>query len=364
MGFWGIGGTIRLVLLMKRPRRVTTCLLAAALLAFGLPAGSQAKSYSSGGGRSYSSSGSHSSSHSSSHSASSGSTGSTTKSFSSHSGKSYSSGSTWSDQNRHSYTSAKSYSAGAGHSFQSSAGHARPTPAAESARRTQPDASGSTFTFDDAAARAQKEEASKAALTRFRETQAAPPAASGDAAPSAAGASSYRVTPPPVPARERAVYREKIYVPDAGTLASRPARAQIVFSPYSWRPVVVYRDPYNSFFWWWLLDRSLEERAWWTYHHRYDMDPVRYQALVANDQQLEARVEQLEAQQAPRDTNYVPAGMDKDLMYSDRFVAQAYSNRPTTTGVLAFWVLGVPTAAAVCVFFIWLIWFKRWQTST
>jgi len=32
--------------------------------------------------------------------------------------------------------------------------------------------------------------------------------------------------------------------------------------------------------------------------------------------------------------------------------------------VVAFWVLGVPTALAVCGFFIWLIWFKRWQTAT
>jgi len=94
------------------------------------------------------------------------------------------------------------------------------------------------------------------------------------------------------------------------------------------------------------------------------MDPARYQALLAHDQQLEARVEQLEVQQAPRDPNYVPPGVDHDLMYSDRYVAQAYSNRPTTFGVVAFWLLGVPTALAVCGFFIWLIWFKRWQTAT
>jgi hypothetical protein len=32
--------------------------------------------------------------------------------------------------------------------------------------------------------------------------------------------------------------------------------------------------------------------------------------------------------------------------------------------VIAFWVLGVPTALAFVGFFIWLIWFKRWQTVT
>jgi hypothetical protein len=141
-------------------------------------------------------------------------------------------------------------------------------------------------------------------------------------------------------------------------------RVYTVFNPYASRPVVVYHDPYGSLFWWWLLDRTLDDRAWWTYHHRYDMDPARYQALVASDQQLQARVEQLEAQQVSRDTNYVPPGLDRDLMYSDGFVAHAYNNRPTTAGVAAFWLLGVPTAIGVSWLFIWLIWFKRWQTST
>jgi hypothetical protein len=31
--------------------------------------------------------------------------------------------------------------------------------------------------------------------------------------------------------------------------------------------------------------------------------------------------------------------------------------------VVAFWVLAVPTGLAVGGFFIWLIWFKRWQTA-
>jgi hypothetical protein len=152
-------------------------------------------------------------------------------------------------------------------------------------------------------------------------------------------------------------------VPNVGTLSSRPVRIYNVFNPYWSRPVVIYHDPYNSLFWWWLLDRSLDDRAYWAYHHRYDMDPARYQALVAQDQQLEARVEQLETQQAPRDPSYTPPGVDRDLMYSDRYVQQTYSNRPTTMGVVAFWVLAAPTALAVSGFFIWLIWFKRWQTA-
>jgi hypothetical protein len=94
------------------------------------------------------------------------------------------------------------------------------------------------------------------------------------------------------------------------------------------------------------------------------MDPARYQALVASDQQLEQRVAQLEAEQASPDPNYVPAGMERDLMFSDHFVATAYHNRPTTGGVVGFWLIAVPAAIGIGWFFIWLIWFKRWQTKT
>ena len=151
-----------------------------------------------------------------------------------------------------------------------------------------------------------------------------------------------------------------MYIPSSSTLATRPVRIYNVFNSYSTRPWVMYHDSYNSFFWWWLLDRSLDDRAWWAYHHRYDMDPARYQALVANDAQLEARVQTLEAQQAPRDPNYVPPGLDRDLMYSDQYLARSYTNRPTAAGQVAFWVLAAPSALGVSAFFIWLIWFKRW----
>ena len=81
--------------------------------------------------------------------------------------------------------------------------------------------------------------------------------------------------------------------------------------------------------------------------------------------QLQARVAQLEAQQVARDPGYVPPGLDgRDLMYSDHYVNRTYSNRPTTFGVISFWVFGIPLALGFCAFFIWLIWFKRWQTST
>ncbi|MEI6785030.1 MAG: hypothetical protein WCQ21_29375 [Verrucomicrobiota bacterium] len=295
------------------------------------------------------------------------------KNFSSNSGKSYGSGSAWSGDNRHGYSSAKSYSSGADNTFASTSGNRDRAATTPSTPKAEPDSSAPRFTFDQAAARARKEEASKAEFSRFKESPLPPPTAPSKVAPSEApgppppaapDAPSYRVQPPPIRVSAGRSYRPDAYVPDAGTLSTRPVRIHSVFNPYWSRPVVIYRDPYNSLFWWWLLDRSLDDRAWWAYHHRYDMDPSRYQALVAQDQQLETRVEQLEAQQAPRDPTYTPPGVDRDLMYSDRYVAQTYSNRPTTSGVLGFWLLAVPTALGVTGFFIWLIWFKRWQTAT
>jgi len=327
---------------------------------------------SSSGSHSASSTGNASKSHGTSVSQGSSSGTGGGKKFSSGSGKSYSSSPTWSDNARQSYTASKSYSSGAGHTFTSASGSDSGVRETQSARSPAPDSSATRFTFDTAAAQARKEQASKAKFTQFKESQLPPTAtpseaprssAPGEPPRSASGTPSYRVQPPPLPASAGRSYRRVIYVPDTGTLSSRPVRIYNVFNPYSSRPWVTYQDPYNSLFWWWLLDRSIDDRAWWAYHHRHDMDPARYQALVASDQQLESRVEQLEAQQAPRDPAYTPPGVDRDLMYSDRYVEQAYSNRPTTSGVFAFWLLAVPTALGVTGFFIWLIWFKRWQTA-
>ena len=299
-----------------------------------------------------------------------GSSGSKSKSFSSSGGRSYSSGSTFSEGTKHSYTAGKSYSSGSGHAFSSgntvsASIPSQPAPLPKSG----PGSSASSFSFDTAAARASREEASKQQFTRFKDSQVSssdtrsvqrsaevPPAT----APSTATRSeSYRVAPPPIPATTR----REVYIPDTRTYSSRPVRTYDVFNPYASRPVVIYNDSYSSLFWWWLLDRSLEDRAWWAYHHRYDMDPARYQALVQTDQQLEARVAQLETQEAARDPNYTPAGLDRDLMYSDDHITRVYTNRPTTSGRIAFYALGVPMALGMVCFFIWLIWFKRWQVA-
>jgi hypothetical protein len=114
---------------------------------------------------------------------------------------------------------------------------------------------------------------------------------------------------------------------------NRDLRQQTFYGSYYSRPLVVYHDPYPSFFWWWLLDRSLDDRAMWAYHHRYDMDPARYQ-LMMKDAQLEARIRQLETQNIARNTAYVPNGMDSDLMYSNEYVDAVYNPAPTQTPVV------------------------------
>jgi hypothetical protein len=320
---------------------------------------------------------------------------SATKTFSSGSGsgKSYGSGSTWSDSGRHSYSSGKSYSSGSsgtGTSSSSSSSRSTPPPIPSSSKsdsaplksyssgnrsfssgsepsrpsssQTAPkssDPASSSFAFDSAAARAQKEQTSKGEFNRFKESKTPP------VTTSAGGSQSYRGTPLPIPSSGGSYSRTPTYVPTAQTVSTRPARIYNYYGGYYSRPIVYYHDPYNSFFWWWLLDRSLDDRAYWAYHHRYDMDPSRYQALMATDQNLETRVAQLENQQVARDPNYVPAAMeqDRDLMYTDRYVNHTYSNRPTRSGNIVFWFLAVPTALGVSAFFIWLIWFKRWQTA-
>lgn len=318
--------------------------------------------------------GSHShsySSHSSSHSYSSGgfrSSGSPShssggKSYSPGSGgHSYGSGPSKSGSDSHSYTSSKSYGSGG-----SPARSPSPAPSSAPAKSysspstppaTKPSSPDKSFAFDQTAARAKKEESSKRDYTQYKDSQNP-----RLAAPAGGAAGSYGVRPPPIPSSS-GWSRTTTYIPDRQVIITRPVRVYNFFNPYYSRPWVVYNDPYGSLFWWWLLDRSLDDRAWWAYHHRYDMDPARYDALLATDQQLSARVASLEAQQAARDPSYTPPGLDRDLMYSDHYVSNTYSNRPTFLGVAAFRILVIGGGAALCFTIIWLIWIKRWQTAT
>jgi hypothetical protein len=145
---------------------------------------------------------------------------------------------------------------------------------------------------------------------------------------------------------------------------NRDLRRENFYHQYSSRPVVVYHDPYNSYFWYWLLDRSVEQQAMWAYSHRYEMDAARYNDLLSRNAELRSRVMAMEAQGVARNTSYVPPGSpDPDLMYTDEYVHAAYNPSHThnvdASGALGtlltvFLVLGI-TALVV-----WLIFVKKW----
>jgi hypothetical protein len=147
------------------------------------------------------------------------------------------------------------------------------------------------------------------------------------------------------------------------TYVTRETRIYSTYSPYYGRPVVVYNDPYNSFFWYWMLDRSLDERAMWAYNHQHEMDAARYREMCAKDAQLEARIRQLEAEKkGVRDTGYVPKGIDPDLQYSDDYVDNVYnphvessSGDSSGVGRFFYWVFMILLVGAGIAVIIWLL---------
>jgi hypothetical protein len=162
---------------------------------------------------------------------------------------------------------------------------------------------------------------------------------------------------------------------------NRDLREREFYRTYWSRPVVVYHDPYSTFFWYWLLDRSIEQQAYWAYHHRYSMDAVRYNDLLARNAELAARVRAMEAQNLPRNPTYQPTGMtDADLMYNKEYVGAAYN--PTTVdvpppvvvthhptsgspsggdgGAVLTVMLYIFLGLAIVALIVWLVFVKKW----
>lgn len=161
---------------------------------------------------------------------------------------------------------------------------------------------------------------------------------------------------------------------------NRDLRQRTFYPTYYPLAPVYYNDPYNSFFWYWLLDRSLDDRAYWAYHHYNDMDRARYQELLSRDAQLEARIRQLEQEKVPRDPTYTPPALkdNDDLMYTDNYVDAVYNPQPpavpnstpsdsTSTrggsviGRVFFWMFLVLMIGAFVGGGIWLVFYKRWN---
>jgi hypothetical protein len=185
------------------------------------------------------------------------------------------------------------------------------------------------------------------------------------------------------PSAPEVKYVRKVITPEIWR--TRPMRLDRYYRPYFGYPVVVYNDPYNSWFWYWLLAQSLNSQANWAYHHRYTMDQRRYDDLLSRNAELAARVKQLEQSNTARDTSYTPAGLDPDLMYSDDYVDAAYNPRevqadwpstsdagvPTSGGAVrsnvrrtwrTLWqgLFAIVATLAISFFLIWLVFIKRW----
>ncbi len=146
---------------------------------------------------------------------------------------------------------------------------------------------------------------------------------------------------------------------------NRNTRITTTFNNYTVigsHPTVVYHDPYNTFFWLWLLDRSVEDRAMWYYHHRADVDSRRLDELRRKDAEFDARLKKLEGK--PVNANYSPTGIDEDLMYTDDYIDSVYNPAPKNYhgssvtswfGWACLWIF----VGTIVVFFVYLIFLHR-----
>jgi len=286
----------------------------------GRSSSSAGRSYSSGS-KSYSSGSKSYSSGNTSYSSGGKSYSSTSKSYTSSSGKNYSSGGSAgtsfspptaknttpggsATKTSYSSPSGRSYSAGGSNRSGTNAPVVRPPSSRQPA-----------VSYDKLAAAEQKKAESRAAYVQAQQPLKTYTPPKGD--------------PKPIDPKDRQIEQLRADL-DHQRWVNRQPREQTFYGAYYTRPLVVYNDPYSSFFWWWLLDRSLDQRAYWAYNHRYDMDDARYQALLARDAQLQARIKQLEDQSVPRDRTYAPPELkdNPDLMYSDDYVNAVYNPQP------------------------------------
>ena len=278
---------------------------------------SGAKSYSSGSS-SYSSPASKSYSSGGSSPPAFGKTATSSGSFTAPSGKSYSSGggSSSSTVGRASTPTSpvpkSSYTSPGGKSY-AGASNARPATPAPGARQTGTPRP--PVAYDALPAAEQKKAESRQAYVAAQQPRQTYTTPAG--------------TPKPIDPKDRQITELRNQL-NQERWVNHQSRAQVFYTSYYTRPVIYYNDPYNSFFWWWLLDRSLDDRAYWAYHHRYDMDDARYQALLAHDAALQARIAQLEMQKLQPDRTYVPPALrdNPDLMYTDDFINAVYNPQP------------------------------------
>lgn len=103
--------------------------------------------------------------------------------------------------------------------------------------------------------------------------------------------------------------------------SKRRERERRVFGSPQTTVVHNYSDGISPMFWGFLIGQSINNQAAWAYHHRDSMDDARYRELLARDATLEAKVKAMEAEGIKRDPNYLPEGVDEDLVYSKPDIA-------------------------------------------
>lgn len=142
--------------------------------------------------------------------------------------------------------------------------------------------------------------------------------------------------------------------------SSRPARQEVVFHTYYSRPPVVYHyhdTGWNPFFWMWLMDHQ-DRQAEWTYHHRSELSDERYRDLVSKNKDLENQIKALEDKKVPKDPNFSPKEIDKDLMYSDEMAKDAQTDDDDDYTWL-WWIVLTPIVVLGVGYTSYAIFFKK-----
>lgn len=93
----------------------------------------------------------------------------------------------------------------------------------------------------------------------------------------------------------------------------------------------------------WLLDNASHQAAW-AYHHKDQLTDTQYKELLAKNKDLEAKIKEMEDKKIPKDPNYSPEGVDKDLMYSDEYAKSANKDSSGDVWLITFLIAltGIP----------------------
>jgi hypothetical protein len=150
---------------------------------------------------------------------------------------------------------------------------------------------------------------------------------------------------------------------------------------YYWgRPVGYGIGPYSTGFWWMMMEWNAERRAQWLYHNQARLSAEAY-ADGARDAAVQQRLAALEAQQVPRNVNYVDEEFASDPtdQYDQNYVEAAYNptvmpdqsssgqgynttampdqgSRGQGAGTVLMWLCGVGAAVAI----VYVVFNVRW----